>query len=161
MLDATPLSGAEVAEALALDEPQQRRLFAYARHKFGLDPDECRDILQETILEVLRTTAPIQRPRGFVFRVFHLRCSGLAGREQAEKRLGAALPRAPSSTGNDEHLALLRVAFAKLSPRCQALLRAYYLEGKSLRETAAEQALAYSGVWKLINRCLRRLKVCL
>jgi RNA polymerase sigma factor (sigma-70 family) len=154
-------TGAEVAEDLATDLVQQRRLAAYARSRFGIDAAESEDLVQETIVELLRCNSAILHANGFVFRVFHLRC---CARTEQDVRFRSVRSRTRSADrlepAVEDHV-LLREGFSRISPSCQRLLRAYYLEGKSLKETALESSLASSGVWKLINRCLQRLKLCL
>ncbi len=154
-------SGFEVAEDLATDAVQQHRLAAYARSRFGIDAATAEDLVQETIVELLRSRCAIQHAAGFTFRVFHLRCCAYTEQDVRARRTRSDAPHADRLDPDVEDHVLLREGFRKLSPSCQRLLRAYYLEGKSLRETARESSLAESGVWKLINRCLRRLKTCL
>lgn len=163
-MDATlerPRTGPEVAEDLATDTVQQRRLVAYARSRFGIDASASEDLVQETIVELLRSASAIQHANGFVFRIFHLRCCAHTEQDVRARGVRARAPRTDRVETRVEEHVLLREGFGRLSPTCQRLLRAYYIEGKSLKETAAECSLASSGVWKLINRCLRRLKTCL
>jgi DNA-directed RNA polymerase specialized sigma24 family protein len=56
---------------------------------------------------------------------------------------------------------LVQRGLEEISASCRKLLHAYYVEGRSLRESADAMALAYSGVWKTINRCLKKLRACL
>ena len=54
---------------------------------------------------------------------------------------------------------LLRQTLAQASPACRRLIRAHYLEGKTLKETAETLSYASSGVvWVLLDRCIRRLR---
>jgi RNA polymerase sigma factor (sigma-70 family) len=162
-----PKASVEVAEALMADREQRRRLCAYARVKFGIDREDAEDVLQETAIDVMRAVGPILRPEGFVFKVFRAKCCGHLSRLPARRAVvaladahGTVLAQAPDGLGSDEILAL-RQGLARISAKCRQLLRAHYIEGKSLRETGDEMSLAGSGVWNLINRCLRRLKQCL
>jgi RNA polymerase sigma factor (sigma-70 family) len=162
-----PTASAEVAEALMADREQRRRLSTYARVRFGIVEEDVEDVLQETALDVMRTAGPILRPDGFVFQVFHAKCCRhLRGRTARRAVLaladahGTVHLSVPVGPGSEELLAL-KQGLARISSRCRRLLRAHYLEGKSLRETADEMSVAGSGVWNLINRCLRRLKQCL
>ncbi len=162
-----PKASVEVAEALLVDREQRRRLCTYARRKFGIFEEDVEDLLQETALEVMRAVGPILRPDGFVFQVFHARCCRHL-RHRTAQRVVVALAdggdslaiSAPNGPTREEFLAL-RQGLSRISVKCRRLLRAHYLEGKGLRETAEEMAVAASGVWNLINRCLRRLKQCL
>jgi DNA-directed RNA polymerase specialized sigma24 family protein len=55
----------------------------------------------------------------------------------------------------------LRELLETISSSCRKILLAYYVEGRSLQETAQAIPLPYSGVWSRINGCLRRLRACL
>lgn len=162
-----PRASIEVAEALLVDREQRRRLCTYARRKFGIFEEDVEDLLQETAMEVLRAIGPIVRPNGFVFQIFHARCCRHLRHRTAQRAVVALADGydtiATSATNGptaEEGLAL-RQGLSRISVRCRKLLSAHYLEGKGLRETAEEMAVAASGVWNLINRCLRRLKQCL
>lgn len=155
-------------EGVLLDREQRSRLFAYARARFGLDSDTAEDLLQETAIELLRLRTVIRSPRGFVFTVFHARCCRHLRHVQAERRMFSEGKRAVTDEGGgvadseelDSRL-LLQRGLEEISASCRKLLRAYYVEGRSLRESADAMALAYSGVWKTINRCLKKLRACL
>ncbi|MGA7991839.1 MAG: sigma factor-like helix-turn-helix DNA-binding protein [Thermoanaerobaculia bacterium] len=54
--------------------------------------------------------------------------------------------------------AMVRCAFARISPTCRNLLTSYYVEGASLRETAARTGHSSKQVWKRLSACLRKLK---
>jgi len=162
-----PRASVEVAEALMANREQRRRLSTYARVRFGIVEEDAEDVLQETVMDVIRAAGPILRPDGFIFQVFHAKCCRHLRRRTGRRAVQALVDAhgtvhlsAPDGPGSEDLLAL-KQGLARISSRCRALLRAYYLEGKSLRETADEMSLAGTGVWNLINRCLRRLRQCL
>ena len=103
-----------------------------------------------------------------MFTVFHTRCCRYLRQAQAERRMfsGGGRTVAGEVSGAieceeiDSRL-LLQRALGEISDSCRKLLNAYYVEGRSLRESAETMALAYSGVWKTINRCLKKLRACL
>jgi RNA polymerase sigma factor (sigma-70 family) len=108
----------------------------------------------------------VRSPRGFTFRVFHRRCCQFIRLRQADRRvfahpeepMEACDPAAPETA--DRNLTLRRV-LETISSSCRRILLAYYVEGRSLKETAQAIPLPYPGVWNTINRCLRRLRACL
>lgn len=53
---------------------------------------------------------------------------------------------------------LVRRAFARISPTCRGLLTSYYVEGASLKETAARSGHSPKQAWKRLNACLKKLK---
>lgn len=166
-----PSLARSVVETVLLDPGERSRLIGYARLRFGIDRDDAEDLLQETALEVLRQRALVRSPKGFVFTVFHARCSRFLRRNVTDRRLfrpnePSEPERSPSDSGPpaceaiDSRLAL-QEALEEISPGCRKLLFAYYFEGRSLREAADATARAYSGVWKTIDRCLKKLRQCL
>ncbi len=163
-----PLTSHEVAQAVVLDGEQRSSLVAYARSRFGIDQDDAQDLLQETALELLRQRTVVRSPRGFTFRLFHRRCCRFIRLRQADRQVFApaeepvktACDSEPLETTADRQLTLQRV-LETISSSCRRILLAYYVEGRSLKETAQAIPTPYPGVWNTINRCLRRLRACL
>ncbi len=155
----------EIAETLQ-DREQRSRLLAYALSRFGIESWDAEDLLQETALELVRQRTVVRSPRGFVFRIFHMRCCRFLKRRRAEFRIfsgkgsSAAFAREEQAESASQRIAL-REVFRTISSSCRKILLAYYVEGRSLRETARTIPLPYSGVWSTISRCLRRLRSCL
>ncbi|MEO8349112.1 MAG: sigma-70 family RNA polymerase sigma factor [Acidobacteriota bacterium] len=164
----TPLLGRTAVEGVLSDPAQRSRLVAYARSRFGIDSDTAEDLLQETALEVLRQRSLLSSPRGFIFTVFHARCCRFLRNQKARYRVFdrgdcGTVEEAPSASafeGIDSRLTVEQ-ALEEISAGCRKLLLAYYVEGQTLREAADRTALAYSGVWKTITRCLQKLRRCL
>jgi RNA polymerase sigma factor (sigma-70 family) len=164
----TPSLARSVVETVLLDPVERSRLIGYAGLRFGINRDNAEDLLQETALDLLRQRSLVRSPKGFVFTVFHARCSRFLRRNAADRRLftPSEPETAPSASGEpacetiDSRLAL-QEALEEISPGCRKLLVAYYFEGRSLREAADATARAYSGVWRTIDRCLKRLRQCL
>ncbi len=155
----------EVAEAFLLDSAHRGKLLAFARGRFGIDSQDAEDLLQDTALELLRHTSVVQSPEGFVFAVFRSRCvrfvtshrkRGEAPHDPSED----AIPAGENAGGMEARIAL-REALGEISSACRRILSAYYIEGQSLNEAARSMDLAFSGVFKTINRCLKRLRACL
>ena len=163
----TPPTAPQLAEDVLLDASQRRRLLAYARSRFGIAAADAEDLLQDTLLELLRQRVHVRSPEGFVFTVFRLCCSRyLAARRERREVFdpeiapSEAIP-SPSGAEKMDRRVTLRQALGRISSTCRRLLCAFYIEGRSLRETADTLSLAQSGVSKTINRCLRRLRACL
>lgn len=157
----------EIAEAVLLDAEQRSRLLAYARSRFGIESDEAQDLLQETALELLRQRTVVRSPHGFTFKVFHSRCCRFLRERQKNRGMFEPAPETldaacdPGALEKADRKLELREALETVSSSCRRILLAYYVEGRSLRETARALPLPYSGVWNTINRCLRRLRACL
>lgn len=153
-----------VAEAILVDAKARRKLFAYARSRFGISAGEAEDMLGETVLELVRRPSYIRKPDGFLFAVFRARCSRFAterGARGSEIPIeGSAGDRALSSglpDATDRQVAL-REALAGISRSCRRLLTAYFIEGRSLREAASLVSLRDSSMAKSISRCVQQLR---
>jgi len=158
-------SGRDVAEFLLTDVEHRTRFVTYARVRFGIGPEDAEDLLQETVLELIRVERAIHSPTGLAFQIFHRRCCRHLTRSRRARHapLNEQSPEMETVPEVDraDGLVLLRQGFEKISVACRQLLTAYYLEGKSIKETADEMSLASSGIWTLVNRCIQKLRVCL
>lgn len=161
-----PRTRRELAQALAEDCALRRRLVLHARFRFRLSPVEVEDVMQEALYDLMRQDGPVREPEGFAFRVVHQRClQYLRYRSVRPEVPIQAVPAevdVPTGQPSAEVGVLLREALAQVSPACRGLLRSHYLEGHSLKETAA--ALSYASVsvvWTLLDRCIRRLRALL
>ncbi len=160
-----PRTRLELAESIAARGDLRRRMEAYARHRFRLSAPEVEDLMQDVLLELMRHDEPVREAEGLAFRILHLRCLQLLRRRavRAELPLESIVSpegdvEAPSAAGA-EVLVWLRQALSQVSPACRRLIRAHYVEGRTLKETA--EALSYASsnvVWTLLDRCIRRLR---
>jgi RNA polymerase sigma factor (sigma-70 family) len=154
-------TGAEVAELLVLDQHLVRRLVALAHSRFGIEETDAEDLVQETALEIARSPSLIASPEGFAFQVFHNRCVRFLDRRVKRSRVFVAAQegeRQPAPDAKLDERLLVRAAFARISPTCRGLLQSYYVEGASLKETAARSGHSRKQVWKRLSACLRKLK---
>jgi RNA polymerase sigma factor (sigma-70 family) len=163
-----PPTSWQVAESFLQNPGEQGKLLAYARERFGIGPDDAQDLIQDTALELLRQQTFVESPQGFIFAVFRARCCRfLEGRRRGREVFAPKVetedshggPSAPDA-GTERNLAL-REALQVVSSSCRRLLAAYYVEGKTLVETARRLEMATTGVSKTFNRCLQRLRRCL
>ena len=159
-----PRSTWEVAEDVLVDPGTRSRLCAYARSRFGIEPQDAEDLLQETALELLHHESYVRQPAGYVFAVFRSRC--VAHVKELVRRRQAFAP-GSSTTGEEiagteglsrDLLVALRQALGDLSSRCKQLLCAYYIEGRSLAEAAGRFAIEKGSVTRSLGRCIERLR---
>jgi RNA polymerase sigma factor (sigma-70 family) len=158
----------QVAENFLLNPKEQGKLVSYARERFGIGADDAQDLVQETALELLRQQTRVESPQGFIFAVFRSRCCRFLEACRRGREVFAPQPDreefAEDSSGPDpgtERNLALREALRVVSSSCRRLLAAYYVEGKTLVETARRLEMATTGVSKTFNRCLQRLRRCL
>lgn len=164
-MQVSPASSREVAEAVFLDAEQRAKLLGYASSRFGIASEEAEDLLQDTALELVRQRTTVHKPGGFVFAVFRSRCCRYLAARREHRDVFSDKPAGnghdPRDSAEFDSRLALREAFGGISPTCRKVLLAYYVDGRSLRDAAQETARAYSGVWKIISRCLKRLRKCL
>lgn len=155
----------QVAEDLLFDTNTRCRLIAYARSRFGIGAQDTEDLLQDTALELLHHESYVRNPDGYVFTVFKIRCIRFVAQRSASKRLFVSDETADrpgkAEAEKVERLLALQEGFRHISVRCRRLLSAYFLEGRSLKETAYDSSLSPSSVFKLVSRCLKALRTCL
>lgn len=163
----TPRTRLELAEFIAAGGDLRRRMEARVRQRFRLSAPEVEDIMQDVLLELMRYDEPVRDFEALAFRILHLRSlqvlryKGVRREDpiEDEATLAGALP---SREAPADLLVLLRQSLAQVSPACRRLLRAHYLEGRTLKETAALLSYAsVNNVWTLLDRCVRRLRATL
>jgi RNA polymerase sigma factor (sigma-70 family) len=154
-------TGFEVAEFLILDRKLMRKLIALARSRFGIDDVDAEDLVQETALEIARSPALIASPESYAFQVFHNRCARFLERRTRTSAVfveTADWVRTPAVDEKLDEKAIVRAGFARISVTCRTLLTSYYVEGASLKETAARSGHSSKQVWKRLSACLKKLK---
>ena len=154
-------TGFEVAEFLVLDRKLVRKLVALAQSRFGIDEVDAEDLVQETALEIARSSALIASPEGYAFQVFHNRCARFLERRTKTSAVFVETGdwyRTPVAEEDLDERTIVRAGFARISATCRTLLTSYYVEGTSLKETAARTGHSSKQVWKRLSACLKKLK---
>lgn len=159
-----PRTRLELAETIAARGELCRRMEAHLRYRFRLSAPEVEDVMQDVVLELMRYDEPLREAEGLSFRILHLRTlqflrnKGVRREEPIEDDTRTADDWSAPDLQTDV-LILLRQTLAQASPACRRLIRAHYLEGKTLKETAETLSYASSNVvWTLLDRCIRRLR---
>ncbi len=163
----TPRTRLELAESIAAGGDLRSRMEARVRQRFRLSAPEVDDVMQDVLLELMRYDEPVRDSEALAFRVLHLRSLQVIRYKavRRETRIDDEVGLGDRLAGSDvpaDLVVLLRQSLAQASPACRRLIRAHYLEGRTLKETAA--ALSYASannVWTLLDRCVRRLRAVL
>lgn len=148
----------DVTEQLLKNTQLRRRYLRYALSRFHINSIDAEDVIQETALALLRCRRDVTSPAGLAFTVFRAQCVRFtACRLTVQRRPVPSTTSSDALAATDNRIAL-REAMVSLSPRCRAVLHAYYFDGKSLRETARFASLADSSAATTIGRCLDCLR---
>lgn len=159
-----PRTRLELAETIAARGDLCRRMEVHLRYRFRLSAPEVEDVMQDMVLELMRYDEPLRDAEGLSFHILRLRTlqflrnRGVRREEPLEDDTKSSDDWSAPDAQNDLHL-LLRQTLAQTTPACRRLIRAHYLEGKTLKETA--ETLSYAStsvVWTLLDRCIRRLR---
>jgi RNA polymerase sigma factor (sigma-70 family) len=165
------LNGSEAAWAVLIGK--YKNLVYSIPIKYGATPDEAADIFQSVCLELfaelprLRKTAAL---RSWLITVtahlsFHWKEKNRRRAEQEltdleEERLEATEPVAADFIEQIEREQIVREAVAKLSARCQEIIRLLFYEQPPLpyRDLAKRLGLATGSIGFIRGRCLKRLQ---
>ena len=165
------LKGNEDAWAALIDK--YKKLIYSIPFKYGASPDDAADIFQSVCVELFAELSRVRKTaalRGWIITVathqsFHWKRRHLKrmDREQANASvddLEANLVVPPDVADDIEREQMLREAAARLSPRCQEMIRLLFYAEPPLpyREVARRLGLATGSVGFIRGRCLQRLK---
>jgi RNA polymerase sigma factor (sigma-70 family) len=149
----------------SLDAALRPRFIALGVRRFRLGREECEDAVQAAFMNALAQESRIRDPIAYLKVSFLNACRTLLASR------GRMLPSDPEVDTPDAHAGAhgMRVeaacaisgAFRRIEPRCRALIEAYYLEDRPLAETAERNGYSQKTVWKRINRCLEKMRMCL
>jgi RNA polymerase sigma factor (sigma-70 family) len=162
-----PQTTRQVVETVLLDPHERHKLAAFAYARFGIVQQDAEDLLQDTALELLRQRHYVHSPQGYLFTVFRMHCVRFFRDRKASgvtveiKKTMLDPASHPAELEKSDKTLAIRQALCRISSVCRKLLASHYIEGKSLRETAADLARASSGVGNTISRCLKSLRACL
>lgn len=139
-------------------------VYAIATRGFALSPGEAEEVLQETMVAVVRHlpdyrgTGPLSAWIGRIARNAALQ--HLRRRERRPAPLGDETPDEAQETAlrRVEEARAVWEALEALSPECREPLRLFYLEGRRYEEIAQALGVAPGTVASRLARCLVRLR---
>jgi RNA polymerase sigma factor (sigma-70 family) len=154
-----------VAEALRITQA------AVAFRGFYVPPQDRVDLVQESMMQLLRHLSDPERPRPRSFEAFvralaYRRCvDWMRAMPRGREPLGETLPAAEDSAEGEllstEKRRLGRRALALLSESCRDLIRRYAAEEASFRQIAEEDGRLEKTVRNQLYKCLDRARVLL
>jgi RNA polymerase sigma factor (sigma-70 family) len=133
----------------------------------GCSEDEARDVVQSVALAAVRQLHTIRDAAmlgGWLASTTRHQAARVLRQRRPQHALDretrAATPEMDELLIHEERLAMLRVAFVRLDPRCQRMLDRLDLQepGDSYQAVAAAEGLATSSIGPIRHRCLKRLR---
>ena len=165
------LKGNENAWTALIDK--YKKLIYSIPFKYGASPDDAADIFQSVCVELFAELSRVRKTaalRGWIITVTthqsfhwkrrHLKRMDLEQANPSVDELEANLVVPPEVADDIEREQMLREATARLSPRCQEMIRLLFYAEPPLpyREVARRLGLATGSVGFIRGRCLQRLK---
>jgi RNA polymerase sigma factor (sigma-70 family) len=165
------LDGDEDAWAALIDK--YKRLIYSIPFRYGASPEDSNDIFQFVCLELFTHLSQLRKTgalRGWIITVaahqslhWKTKHRKRADREQTDvdvEELGIEASVAPDLIDAAEHEQMMRDATARLSPRCQEMIRLlFYVEPPlPYKEVAQRLGLAVGSIGFIRGRCLQRLE---
>jgi RNA polymerase sigma-70 factor (ECF subfamily) len=163
---------------LAECDPLLRAIAAWP--KWRLDPHAREEVVQATRVSLAQLLPTLRSPAALpalVRRICALRCIDAVRRRIREQGVFTPWEGTEPAAGTDteapagydpvreillaERTAALQGALARLEPACQQTVRAFYLDGLSYAQIAAQQGVAINTIGSRLSRCLGQLRALL
>ncbi|MEM9292423.1 MAG: sigma-70 family RNA polymerase sigma factor [Acidobacteriota bacterium] len=161
-MDSSPsaTSASTIAELLEKLEPRMKRIL----YRYRIPAQDSDDILQQTVLTMLRKQEQIEKPEPWLLATLKNRCIMYwrSRRSQLYDTVDASILELAAQPGHltqerREMSRDLERALAKLPGRCQKALHLRYVLGMKPREVADALGYQRSSIRKITNRCLAAL----
>jgi RNA polymerase sigma factor (sigma-70 family) len=145
----------------ALDAELRPRCIRAGVARFGLSPEEAEDVYHRVLLCVVSLSPRVSDPVSYVKRGFR---NAAINRLRTEGRTPAQVPLtdlpgpSPAWLTHDEIDRLLKRAFQMTDPLCGKIIRRYYLDRRTLAETASEAGYSPKTIWRKVQLCLAMMR---
>lgn len=155
------------AEAWAALVDRYKRLVYSIPRRYQLSDDLCEDVFQNTFVLLLRELRRLREPAGltkWLMTTTHRECWRAARKARAQRTAGDLLTQTYAAPAEDtllrwERQERLHTALQTLGGRCEALLRAMYLDPAraSYSEIGARLGISVGSVGPTRARCMQKL----
>ncbi len=139
--------------------PEIHVLFAGIAKRYGLSATDGEDILQETLIVLLRAGPDVQVCRSWILKVASRKAIDLVRNDEAMSNLEDTYARArriaDAETRETRHL--LRARADRLPPRLSSIWELRYVRGLTQREAAAELEIGRSSLRRLEQQFRRAI----
>jgi RNA polymerase sigma factor (sigma-70 family) len=161
--DAVLLCGNAMRDVLAELRPHERKLLSYIGRRHG-DPSRAEDILQETLLSVMRQSRiqEIANPLAYAYRVADSLIYSQARRDRREEGLGdedfgCDLPLADEVLEHKQRMAIFEKALLDLPSKRREIFIRRHMDGQSRQQIADDLQMSLESVKKHLVRAMVEL----
>ena len=155
-----------------LNSSYRPRLIAAGIVRFQLTREECEDAAQTVFLKILTQNPRVRDPKAYLRAAFLHQAQNVAEMKLRRREREAALEDwreiGVDEFGNAERQAekirmvtAVTGAFRRVGDKCQKVIRSYCIDECTLNETAEKSGFSSKTVWKRVQECLKRMRVCL
>ncbi len=147
------------------------RLIAAGVARFGLTREECEDAAQNVFLKILYQNPRVRDARAYLRAAFLNQCQNIA--EARARRRARETDMESSGEFADPHddpcerverirlISALGGAYRRVGEKCRRVIKSYCLEDRPLAESAEAAGFSTKTVWKRLQECLKRMRLCL
>ncbi|SFF15157.1 RNA polymerase sigma factor [Spirosoma endophyticum] len=146
--------------------------YGYVRHRVrqrGMDVEDAKDLFQDALIvfieNVVKGKYDVERVKvtTYIYSIAeNLRIKTLIRNKKRTSWEGEYVDKFSiidlSNENFEDDFLAIKQAFQKLGDKCQAILRAFYMEDQSLEEIAQELGYTYLSAKQTKFRCLEKLK---
>jgi len=155
-----------------LNSVYRPRLIAAGIVRFGLTREECEDAAQTVFLKVIAQNPRVRDPKAYLRAAFLHQAQNVAEQKLRRREREAAMEDSGEigvdAFGNAEaqaekirKVSAVTGAFRRVGDKCQKVIRSYCVEECTLAETAEKSGFSSKTIWKRVQECLKRMRVCL
>jgi len=155
-----------------LNSSYRPRLIAAGIVRFQLTREECEDAAQTVFLKILTQNPRVRDPKAYLRAAFLHQAQNVAElklrRRDREAAMDGSFEIGVDEFGNAERQAekirkvsAVTGAFRRVGDKCQKVIRSYCVEECTLAETAEKSGFSSKTIWKRVQECLKRMRVCL
>ena len=155
-----------------LNSSYRPRLIAAGIVRFQLTREECEDAAQTVFLKILMQNPRVRDPKAYLRAAFLHQAQNVAElklrRREREASMDGSFEIGVDEFGNAEaqaekirKVSAVTGAFRRVGDKCQKVIRSYCVDDCTLAETAEKSGFSSKTIWKRVQECLKRMRVCL
>jgi RNA polymerase sigma factor (sigma-70 family) len=153
-----------------LDGQFRPKLIAAGIARFGLTEEECEDAVQTVFLRILQNHAQsprVQNVGAYLRTAFLNQCRDICETKNRRRSKEIPIDDSGPTVFCDERaeriadVATVAGAYKQVGAPCQKVIQDYCVENLTLAEISRESGFSLTTIWKRVQGCLKRMRLCL